>query len=217
MDLQERDRVLDMACGQGVLARYLPGTVKYLGVDLATNLIAEARKMDRNREHQYLVADITKPLLIDEKFDWAVIILGLQNLDEPEGAIKNASKLLESDGKLLVVLNHPCFRIPKQSDWIVKNGKQWRGMASYLSKLKIPIETSPFDKKNNRISWSYHYPLSDIVEMLSMSGMLVEKIEEWVSDKHSVGGAAKMENKARSEIPLFMTIVARKSVGYTTQ
>jgi len=38
---------------------------------------------------------------------------------------------------------------------------------------------------------------------------VIEKIEEWASDKDSVGKAAKMENRARAEIPLFMAIQAK--------
>jgi hypothetical protein len=44
--------------------------------------------------------------------------------------------------------------------------------------------------------------------MLHDNGFVIEKIEEWVSDKKSEGGMAAVEDKARAEFPLFMTIVA---------
>jgi hypothetical protein len=40
--------------------------------------------------------------------------------------------------------------------------------------------------------------------------LVIEKIEEWVSDKKSEGGKAAMEDKARAEFPLFMAIAAKK-------
>jgi hypothetical protein len=39
---------------------------------------------------------------------------------------------------------------------------------------------------------------------------VIEKIEEWVSDKKSTGPMAKMEDRARDEIPMFMAILATK-------
>jgi hypothetical protein len=53
-------------------------------------------------------------------------------------------------------------------------------------------------------------PLAEYSRMLFEGGFLIERIEEWVSDKHSVGKASLMENRARSEFPLFMAILARK-------
>jgi hypothetical protein len=47
-----------------------------------------------------------------------------------------------------------------------------------------------------------------ISQMLFDGGFLIEKIEEWISDKKSEGGMAKIEDKARKEIPLFMAILA---------
>ncbi len=210
MNLRSGEKVLDLACGQGVLARRLPVEVKYVGVDLASNLIDEARRLDKNKDHRYVVADVTQRIGVGEKFNWVVMILALQNLERPFGAIKNASDLIESGGHVLLVINHPAFRIPKHSDWIVVKNKQWRMVDIYMSNLKIPIESSPFDKRNNQISFSFHYPLSKISQMLSNNSFVITKIEEWMSDKTSTGGMARIENQARREVPLFMTIVAKK-------
>lgn len=199
--------VLDLGCGTGILGRRLKNNF-YTGIDLAKNLIKEARRLDKY--HQYLIADITQEIKIDNRFDWATMILTLQNLKRPFGAMANAKNLLKRGGKLLIVINHPCFRIPRHSDWLVKDNEQYRMVETYMTNLEIPIESSPFDKKNNQLSWSYHYPLSAISEMLGDNGFLIEKIEEWVSDKKSEGGRAKIEDRARREFPLFMAITAKK-------
>lgn len=212
MNLKGGEKILDLGCGQGVLARSLPNKVEYTGVDLASNLIAEARKLDKNLDHKYIVGDISKALVLKEKFEVIVIVLALQNVQQPFKVFENAKKYLQEKGRILVVLNHPCFRIPKQSDWGIDREKmvQYRKINQYMSPIKIPIESSPFDQKNNQISWSFHYPLSAYSEMIFDNGMVIEKIEEWVSPKKSEGGMAKVEDKARREIPMFMTIVCRK-------
>lgn len=210
MNLKPGQAVLDLGCGQGILARYIDQKVNYVGVDLARSLIDEAKKEDKNPRHTCFVANIEGDLKIKEKFDWAAVILTIQNVKHPYRVIRNAHQALKTGGKLLIVMNHPCFRIPKHSDWIIKNDKQCRTIDNYLAPLEIPIESSPFDKRDNKITLSYHYPLSAYSEMLSDNGFLIEKIEEWTSDKKSEGRMAKIEDRARREFPLFLTIVAKK-------
>ena len=52
-----------------------------------------------------------------EKFTYVAIILSLQNIKRTFGVIKNAGEFLEKGGRIIIVLNHPAFRIPKHSDW----------------------------------------------------------------------------------------------------
>ena len=59
------------------------------------------------------------------------------------------------------------------------------------------------------LTWSFHQPISAYTKMLTDNGFVIEKLEEWTSDKESVGKAGKMENRARAEFPLFLAILAR--------
>lgn len=209
--LDEKSKLMDLGCGQGVLARSISEQVEYLGIDLARSLIDSAASRDKNGKHAYLVADVTKRLSIAEKdFTHAAAILSLQNMELPQNAIRNASDHLVKNGKLVLVLNHPAFRIPRQSGWGTGENKlQYRYENLYMSTLKIPITMHP-GEKSSEITWSFHYPLSFYTKALRDSGFVIENLEEWVSDKESEGRAAKMENRARSEFPLFLAILARK-------
>ena len=64
----------------------------------------------------------------------------------------------------------------------------------------------PGKGERGQTTWSFHYPLWQLSEFIENHALLIAKIEEWVSPKTSVGKAAKMENLARAEIPLFMAI-----------
>lgn len=213
LEISSKTRILDLACGEGILARGLPPVGEYLGLDMAPGLIDEARNKDKNPSHFYGVADITKELPIRKSgFDRVVIVLALQNIRQPFKVIRNARNHLRASGELVLVLNHPSFRIPKFSDWGVDRTKnvQYRRIESYMSPKEIPIESNPFNRGQNVRTYSYHYPLSVYSEMIIDNGFLIERIEEWVSPKISEGGMAKIENAARREFPLFMAIAARK-------
>ncbi len=205
--------LLDLACGQGVLSRHLPSSVSYVGVDAAANLIAAAKSYPHPPSHQFIQADVTKKLpLALPPFSHATIILALQNMEHPGQVLKNASHSLQIGGSLIVVLNHPCFRIPRQSSWKVdyENKSQYRRIDRYMSTMKIPIQAHPSKGKDSPQTWSFHYPLSLYSHWLKEAGFVIELIDEWCSNKISEGRQAKMENRSRQEIPLFMCIVARK-------
>ena len=77
-----------------------------------------------------------------------------------------------------------------------------------MTPQKIPIQTNP--GKSSNVTYSYHYPLSSYMQFLASSGLMTVAIEEWCSDKKSEGKRAKIEDRARKEIPLFLTLLAKK-------
>lgn len=206
--LEKGDALLDLACGNGVLARHIPEGMDYLGVDASASLIKAAKEQGR----QFLLSDIVKPLHLPRKdFSHATLILAAQNLTEPEKAMRNAHNHLRTGGKFILVLNHPCFRIPRQSSWGIDQEKkiQYRRIDRYHSSMKIPIQMHPGQKKSAE-TWSFHHPLASYSQWLYQAGFDMEWMEEWYSDKVSTGSAARMENRSREEIPLFLAIRSKK-------
>lgn len=216
---QKTTSVLDLACGSGVLGRSLPKQVMYVGVDIAKGLLREAKQQDSHTHHVYIEGDITRPLSlktvehhVPNGFDTATCILALQNVKEGSHVIENAYRFLKPHGECIIVLNHPCFRIPRQSGWGIdeRNKLQFRKIQRYMSALEIPIDMHPGKRGSSPVTWSYHYPLSTYTQWLKRAGFVVSHMEEWTSDKESIGKTGKMENMSRNEIPLFLCIVAKK-------
>jgi len=206
--------LLDLACGNGVLARQIPEAMPYIGVDISPSLLKAAKLADRSPHHQYVVSDATKKLSLEKNdFSHAAIILAIQNMEDPKAAFQNVADHLKSGGHLVVVMNHPCFRIPRQTSWKVDEEQkiQYRRIDRYSSPLQIPIQAHPSKGEKSATTWSFHHPLASYTQWLFETGFTIELIEEWHSNKVSTGKAAKMENRSREEIPLFMAIRAVKN------
>ncbi len=214
LNLKKGDSLLDLGCGQGVLARALSAEVRYVGVDAAPSLIQYAKAKSK---HPFYIADITLPLQIKEApFSHAAMVLVVQNLEQSDKAFENAAHFLHPQGTFVIVMNHPCFRIPRQSSWGVDAPKklQYRRIDLYMSSLKIPIQTHPGKEEKSATTWSFHHPLSYYFQKLSHAGFKIETLEEWTSDKKSTGGKSAMENRSRKEFPLFLTLLCRKVRGF---
>lgn len=208
------DKILDLGCGQGILAADLSKKgYRVVGIDLANSLIDIAKQ--RNPEVEFMVEDATnfsKEFIekYGQTFDVVVSILALQNIAELEKVMLEVAKALKTNGKFVFVVNHPGFRIPKNSSWgwDMENKVQYRRIDKYYSNSKTGIATHP-GKNDQSFTWSFHRPLEFYVKTLKAAGFVVSDLEEWVSHKVSEPGSrAEMENKARKEFPLFMAITA---------
>ncbi|MBS0626253.1 MAG: class I SAM-dependent methyltransferase [Verrucomicrobia bacterium] len=207
--------LLDVGCGQGVLERQIPDGIEYWGVDASASLIKNAKKQTQKPNRHFLVGDATQPLPVDKTdFDWATFILCLQNMEDGKAAIAGVSRHLKKGGKLLLVLNHPCFRIPRQSAWGVDEAAklQYRRLNTYMSPMKIPIQMNPGKGEQSSTTYSFHHSLTDYMSWLAAAGFSVSALEEWCSDKKSEGGRARMEDRARKEFPLFLALLCVKNL-----
>lgn len=205
--------LLDIACGQGILGRQIPKNIEYTGVDISSSLVKAAKHADSQSCHHYVVGDVLKPLPVKKNdYSHAAIVLAIQNFEEPALAIQNAARHLASHGHLIIAMNHPCFRVLRQSSWKVDEIQkiQYRRIDRYSSAMKFPIQAHPSKGEQSSTTWSFHHPLADYSRWLYEAGFAIELIEEWHSNKVSTGKAAKMENRSREEIPLFLAIKAVK-------
>lgn len=215
LGLRRSSNLLDLACGQGVLSRNIPEIARYVGIDIAPDLIKEAIKINKRQYHSFYVADASKPLQIkDRSFSHATCILAVQNIEDLIGLVKNAAYFLKPGGKFVIVMNHPYFRIPKLTSWHINEEEmiQSRLVDAYMSQLEIPIDMTPGSKRDKTYTVSFHRPLAYYTDVLMKAGFYIEKLEEWISPKQSFGRSdvAEMENIARAEFPMFMALVAVK-------
>lgn len=210
--LKKGERVLDLACGQGAVSMSLhEAGASVTGVDLAPRLISMARQRSP-RVIRYLIGDARRlDMLQAGSFDAAVCVLAVQNMDPVEPLFAESARLLREGGRLVLVLPHPAFRIPRQSGWKWDEDRKllFRQVDRYLTPLKIPIDMRPFKEPNRQVTWTHHRPIGAYVNGLATAGLWTTALEEWASHKTSQPGPrAAAENRARADFPLFLALRA---------
>ena len=213
VDVKKGDKILDLACGQGFFASEFEKLgADVVASDISSELINIAKEKNKNIKFVVSPADDIS-FLGDNTVDKITIILALQNIDNLNGVFKECRRILKTNGKLFVVLNHPAFRIPKVSSWGFDDemGVQYRRLDSYLSESRIKIDMTPGSKENKKFTISFHRSLQTYFKAFKNNGFCVENFEEWISDRKSEPGKRqKAEDRARKEFPMFAMIEASK-------
>ncbi|HYF33914.1 MAG TPA: hypothetical protein VD994_01380, partial [Prosthecobacter sp.] len=110
------------------------------------------------------------------------------------------------------VLNHPAFRIPRQSSWGFEGDHklQYRRIDAYSSTMSVPIIMHP-GKPDSEVTTSFHRSFETLTQSGFKAGLLLGGLHEWISHKESQPGPrARAENRARREFPLFLGLLWRK-------
>jgi ubiquinone/menaquinone biosynthesis C-methylase UbiE len=216
--LKRSEKILDIGCGQGTLCREMAKAgADVTGIDSSRKLIEIAKNRAHGKETlHFFVSDASDMRGVNnEIFDAVTCVLAIGNMEHLEKVANEASRVLKRTGRFILVLNHPCFRIPRQSGWGFddKRKLQYRRVDRYLSEMKIPIQMHP-GAAPTVYTWTFHRPLSVYFNALASAGFIVDKLEEWASQRRSAPGKkSSAENLSREEIPMFLAISALKAPG----
>lgn len=206
--------ILDIGCGEGYFSRQfaqLGATV--CASDISPELIALAKK--ESARVTYFVANSEHlSFAQDGQFDVITAILTIQNCENIRTIFYECARVLKKNGRFVLVLNHPAFRVPGNSSW-GNNGGQYRRVDKYMSSFTSEILMNPGNYYNGvspkKTTVSFHRPLQEYVKALKAAGLVIVGLEEWISHRKSEAGPKKTaEDMARKEIPLFMCLECKK-------
>lgn len=221
LDLKKGEYVLDMGCGQGVLSSYIKKSGgKYVGVDVSEKLIKLAKRYHKE-DGEFFLEDATRLFekskgseIKESSFDAVIFLLSIQDMGDLEGAISSAACALKEKGRVVILMLHPCFRIPRQSGWGWDENRklQFRRIDRYLTPLEVPLKKFP--GKSRGVSKSFHRPLQDYVNTLGKNGFAINKILEIPTFEKSKPSTRPQKSKAQKmaeqEIPLFLGIKSKE-------
>jgi len=93
--------VLDAACGDGILLRYLPARHRYVGIDFSSRPLLCAQRF---RPASYFRADLNHLPFPDGTFDAVVSLQALQYLSKPAQALAQIARVLKPGGSLVLTV-----------------------------------------------------------------------------------------------------------------
>ncbi|MEI8036820.1 MAG: class I SAM-dependent methyltransferase [Verrucomicrobiota bacterium] len=212
---QPGEAILDLCCGQGVLVKPLldAGIGRFTGVDASPRLIAAAKSRHGSDPRvAWVVADVSQPgTWVDASHDAAACLMAVHDVADVAAMFANLARALKPGGRALLVLMHPCFRIPRASHWgwDADQKIQFRRLDSYRTPLEIPITTHPGKGTGEQTAF-HHRPLADLLTALGQGGLAVTACEELYSHRRSqaTGPFSKAEHRAAQEFPLFLALRA---------
>jgi len=109
--LRPGERVLDVACGTGIVAKLAatrvgPGSV--VGIDINPGMLAVASAADPDAQSvEWVEASAEALPLVDGSFDVALCQMGLQFFPDRPAALREVGRVLAADGRLLINLPGP--------------------------------------------------------------------------------------------------------------
>ena len=184
--------------------------IKYL----SKNLIETAKKnLKEEKVSFYITSAHRAQFLKDKSIDTIVVVLAIQNIENVNEVLLECKRVLKDNGRIVLVLNHPAFRVPQGSDWYFENGVQYRIVDRYLSESKIFIDMTPGERnpKKKVKTITFHRSLQYYMKLFAKNNFAITRLEEWISHKESgIGPRKEAEDKARKEIPMFMCLEIKK-------
>ncbi len=212
---QPGESVIDVCCGQGVLAAPLldAGLGRFTGVDASPRLIAAAKsRHGKDPRAAWVVADVCRPgTWADGSHDAAACLMAVHDVVDAVAMFSNITGALKPTGRAVLVMMHPCFRIPRATHWgwDADQKIQFRRIDSYRTPIDIPITTHP-GKGTGEHTAFHHRPLAELLSALGAAGLAVTACEELYSHRRSqaTGPFSKAEHRAAQEFPLFLALKA---------
>lgn len=210
--------VLDLACGNGYLARrFARQGAKVVGVDASAPVVALAEKRERTEPlgivyHTHDAASL--PMLTDASFDLVFSNMAVMDMPDAAGPFRETARVLRPGGRFVASLCHPCFDVPNASSWIWERKDYQSTVSRRVGRYREIFDDAVLWRTPERgefLTRAYHRPLSWYVRELWRVGLAVTAMEE--PDGTDALRVESPQGEAIHEVPLHIVLEARKLPG----
>ena len=172
--LPSSGRVLDLGSGDGQVTRLVADRVGLaVGVDAVRAQVEHAAALGSGSFLQARLSDLP---VRSGSCRAVVACLVLEHVADLDTAMAEAARVLESDGRLVVVINHPILQTPGSGwidDQLVDPPEQYWRIGPYLP------EVTTVEEVDDGVDLTFHHrPLHRYVNGASACGLLLEHLEE---------------------------------------
>ena len=188
---------LEIGCGEGRVSRDLQARGhSTTGVDVVDAMLAAAREADP--AGTYVRADAAALPFHDAAFDVVVAYNSLMDVDDLPGAVREAARVLQPDGRFCICITHPLMdagrfaRKDADAPFVIDG--------SYFETRRLE---ATFERAGLTITFhSWCYPLETYTRALEDAGFLIELLRE---------ASVPEEDARQARIPLFLFLRAIKA------
>jgi SAM-dependent methyltransferase len=166
-------RAIEIGCGEGRVARDLAARGhRIVGVDSSSALVRHAREADP--EGSYAVADGAAVPCASASFDLAVAYNSLQVVRDMRGTVREAARLLRSDGHFCLCISHPVTDIGRFVE--AERGEVFALRQPYFESQRVDETVESDGLPMTFRGWTY--TLEDYFSSLLSAGLVVEQLRE---------------------------------------
>lgn len=190
LNIQAGERVLDVACGNGIFSRRLAQLgAQVVASDFSPRLIelARARTLEHTDRIAYHVADATNEAQLlalagpdHQLFDAAVCNMAVMDMPEVEPLFRAVRQMLKPNGRFVFSGMHPCFNglamsmhaeLPDYAEKPTYSIKVSRYLSPEVTK-GLAIQNQPMQQ------YYWHRPLHQLLNAAFTSGLVLDRLEE---------------------------------------
>lgn len=199
-------RILDLGCGEGGYSRELARRgAQVLGIDGSPRLIEVARQraLAEGLDTEYGCANASAlDAVATASFQRVVASMSLMDVEDYDGAVREAHRVLASGGDLLISITHPCFSAPV-SEWV----RDETGHPRFFAVDRY-FERTAWDSLITREFRApvvrRHRPLEDYIGALLGAGFVLREFREPSVTEEDLKKSQRFEYLKRIPYFLFM-------------
>jgi 2-polyprenyl-3-methyl-5-hydroxy-6-metoxy-1,4-benzoquinol methylase len=208
---QPDERLLDVACGNGVTSRLLARAgASVVGIDFSNEMIRSARERAGIGRLDYRVVDATDAAALRDlgaaRFDGALCNMALMDLADTRPLMTALATLLRPRGRFVFSVLHPCFNSPAavlMGELQDRDGAIVTTYSVKISRYLTPYTQAGLAMVGQPVPHPYfHRPLAVLFREAFESGLVIDALEECAFPPESISGSTPLSWNGRfNEIP----------------